>query len=122
MCTKKRVAGRGRPSGSHRRDAGRTAAGTAQELDGSTLALDREAPSAVIERIAEIAPETASGLRTLMQNYQTGRIRELLEGTDDLLNNEGNSDGNGSKSFSKNRMTRPRISWWSMMTSPACAC
>jgi CheY-like chemotaxis protein len=51
-----------------------------QELDRATLALDRQATFEVIERIAESAPETAQGLHDLMQNFQTGRIRELLRG------------------------------------------
>jgi CheY-like chemotaxis protein len=49
-----------------------------QELQETTLALDREATLAVIERIEEYAPETAASLNALVQNFQMGRIRELL--------------------------------------------
>ena len=50
-----------------------------EELRESTLALDREAVLEVVERMAEHAPDTAAGLRTLVQNFQMGRIRELLQ-------------------------------------------
>ena len=49
-----------------------------QELRDSTLTLDREAIIAVIERIEPLAPDTAKGLRILMDNFQTGLIRDLL--------------------------------------------
>jgi CheY-like chemotaxis protein len=49
-----------------------------QELHKATLALDREAIYAIIERIEPLAADTAKGLRTLMDNFQIGRIRELL--------------------------------------------
>ena len=49
------------------------------ELDQATLALDRAASFAVIERIADGNPEVAKGLRDLMQNFQTARIRELIQ-------------------------------------------
>ena len=41
-----------------------------QELREATLALDREAIFAVIERIEPLAPDTAKGLRILMDNFQ----------------------------------------------------
>ena len=47
-----------------------------QELRETTLAANRGATLEVIERIEE--PDTATGLRTLLQNFQIGRIRELL--------------------------------------------
>jgi signal transduction histidine kinase/streptogramin lyase/DNA-binding response OmpR family regulator len=50
-----------------------------QELDRATLALDREASYEVIERIGEHDPEVADGLRALIRNYQSARIRALLE-------------------------------------------
>jgi CheY-like chemotaxis protein/anti-sigma regulatory factor (Ser/Thr protein kinase) len=49
-----------------------------QELHKATLALDREAIFAVIERIERLAPDTAKGLQTLMDNFQIGLIRDLL--------------------------------------------
>ena len=49
-----------------------------EELRKTTLALDREATLLVIERIEAHAPETAEGLRTLVQDFQMGRIGELL--------------------------------------------
>jgi CheY-like chemotaxis protein len=49
-----------------------------QELRETTLALNREATLEVIERIADQAPDTAVGLRTLVQNFQMGRLEELL--------------------------------------------
>ena len=51
------------------------------ELDQATLALDRAASFAIIERIANGNPEVAEGLRDLMQNFQTARIRELIQET-----------------------------------------
>jgi CheY-like chemotaxis protein/anti-sigma regulatory factor (Ser/Thr protein kinase) len=50
-----------------------------QALDETTLALDREATLEVIERIEKHAPETAEGLRALMDSFQTAHIRALLE-------------------------------------------
>jgi hypothetical protein len=41
--------------------------------------MDRDATLAVIERIEDHAPETAAALRTLVENYQLGRVRELLK-------------------------------------------
>jgi hypothetical protein len=49
-----------------------------QELRETTLALDREATLQVIERIKIHAPETAEGLRTLVMDFQMGRLGELL--------------------------------------------
>jgi uncharacterized membrane protein YccC len=50
-----------------------------QALNRTTLVADREATIAVIERIEEDAPETAASLRALVENYQMGRLRELLK-------------------------------------------
>jgi DNA-binding response OmpR family regulator len=50
-----------------------------QELRETTLALDGEATLDVVERIQEHAPDTATALRTLMQDLKMGRIRELLK-------------------------------------------
>jgi len=49
-----------------------------QELRQTVLALDREAIFAVIERIEPMSPDTAKGLRILMDNFQTGLIGDLL--------------------------------------------
>ena len=49
-----------------------------QELRQTLLALDMEAIFAVIERIEPLAPDTAKGLRILMDNFQTGLIGDLL--------------------------------------------
>lgn len=49
-----------------------------QELCETTLTLNREATLEVIERIADQAPDTAVGLRRLVQNFQMGRLEELL--------------------------------------------
>jgi signal transduction histidine kinase/CheY-like chemotaxis protein/streptogramin lyase len=49
-----------------------------QDLRKATLTLEREAIFAVIERIEQLAPGTAKGLRTLMDNFQIGQIRDLL--------------------------------------------
>jgi signal transduction histidine kinase/CheY-like chemotaxis protein len=49
-----------------------------EELRKTTLALDREATLLVIERIKAQAPETADGLRTLVMDFQMGRLGELL--------------------------------------------
>jgi hypothetical protein len=48
------------------------------ELRATTLALDGEAILQVIERIKDHAPETAEGLRTLVQDLQMGRLGDLL--------------------------------------------
>ena len=50
-----------------------------QELRQATLSLNREAISAVIDRIEPLAPDTAKGLRALLDDFQIGRIRDLLE-------------------------------------------
>ena len=47
-------------------------------LDQATLALNVDATLAVIDQIEGNDPHTARGLRTLVQDYQLGRIRELL--------------------------------------------
>jgi signal transduction histidine kinase/FixJ family two-component response regulator len=49
-----------------------------KELREATLSLDRETTSAVIERIEPMAPDTAKGLRKMVENFQMGRIRDLL--------------------------------------------
>jgi CheY-like chemotaxis protein len=54
-----------------------------QELRDSTLTLDREAIFTVIERIEPMSPDTAKGLRILMDNFQTGLIGELLGENDE---------------------------------------
>jgi hypothetical protein len=53
-----------------------------QALDEATLALDSEATLEVIQRIEAQAPETAAGLRILVQDLDMGHIRELLRGTE----------------------------------------
>jgi CheY-like chemotaxis protein len=50
-----------------------------QELRETTLALDGEATLEVIERIQEHDPDTATALRTLIQDLKMGHIRELLK-------------------------------------------
>jgi signal transduction histidine kinase/CheY-like chemotaxis protein len=50
-----------------------------RELSQTTLVADREATLAVIARIEEHAPETAAGLRALVENFQMGQIRGLLK-------------------------------------------
>ena len=55
-----------------------------QELQETTLALDRRATLAVIERIEEDAPETAAGLSALVHSFQMGRIRDLLKETETI--------------------------------------
>jgi signal transduction histidine kinase/streptogramin lyase/DNA-binding NarL/FixJ family response regulator len=52
--------------------------GLLEELCQTTLELNREATLEVIERMEEDAPDTAEGLRTLVRDYQMGRILELL--------------------------------------------
>ena len=49
-----------------------------QDLDKTTLVANREAILKVVERIAEHAPDIAVLLRTLVQNFEIERIRELL--------------------------------------------
>ena len=43
------------------------------------MSLDSEAISAVIERIEPLAPDTAKGLLTLLDDFQMRRLRELIE-------------------------------------------
>ncbi|MBW2246962.1 MAG: hypothetical protein JRF62_07130 [Deltaproteobacteria bacterium] len=54
-----------------------------QDLREATLMLDREAIFTVIERIEPMSPDTAKGLRILMDNFQTGLIRDLLGENDE---------------------------------------
>jgi len=49
-----------------------------QELQETTLALNREAALEVIARIADQAPEVAAGLKELVDNYQMVELRDLL--------------------------------------------
>ena len=49
-----------------------------EDLRQMTLVLDREATLQVIERIEVQAPDTAEALRTLVQDFQMGRLGELL--------------------------------------------
>jgi CheY-like chemotaxis protein len=51
------------------------------ELREKSLSLDREAISSVIDHIESLAPDTANGLRFLLEDFQIGRIRDLLEDT-----------------------------------------
>jgi hypothetical protein len=50
-----------------------------QELRETTLALNREDVFEVIARIADQAPEVSAGLEELVDNYQMGKLRDLLE-------------------------------------------
>ena len=54
-----------------------------QDLREATLMLDRKAIFTVIERIEPMSPDTAKGLRILMDNFQTGLIRDLLGENDE---------------------------------------
>jgi hypothetical protein len=54
-----------------------------KELEETTLALNREATLQVIGRIKEQAPDTARALRLLVEEFQMGRIRKLLEETEE---------------------------------------
>jgi two-component system sensor histidine kinase/response regulator len=54
-----------------------------KELEETTLALNREATLQVIGRIEEQAPDTARALRLLVEEFQMGRIRKLLEETEE---------------------------------------
>ena len=65
-----------------------------QELDETTLALNREATLEVIERIGEQAPDTARGLRALVEGFQMGRIR-------------GTVGGNGQEKWLKTKIRYP---------------
>jgi len=49
-----------------------------QELREATKSLDSEAITAVIERIEPLDTDTAKGLQTLMDDFQIGRIHDLL--------------------------------------------
>ena len=49
-----------------------------KELRQATLALNREAISEVIDRIEPLAPDAVKGLRILLDDFQIGRIRDLL--------------------------------------------
>ena len=53
-----------------------------QQLEETTLALNRETTLEVIERIEEQAPDTARALRVLVEGFRMERIQKLLEGTD----------------------------------------
>jgi signal transduction histidine kinase/CheY-like chemotaxis protein/streptogramin lyase len=53
-----------------------------QELRETTLALNREAALEVIARIADHAPEVATGLKELVDNYQMVELHDLLEDVD----------------------------------------
>ena len=50
-----------------------------QELRQATIALNREDALEVIARIADPAPEVATGLKELVDNYQMVELRDLLE-------------------------------------------
>ena len=50
-----------------------------QELRETSMSLNSEAISAVIERIEPLAPDTAKGLQTLLDDFQMRRLRELIE-------------------------------------------
>ena len=49
-----------------------------QQESVSQLAVD-DALVGIIERIEPLPPDTAKGLRTLLDNFQTGLIGDLLE-------------------------------------------
>ena len=49
-----------------------------QELREATKSLNSEAITAVIKRIEPLDPDTAKGLQTLMDDFQIGRIYDLL--------------------------------------------
>ena len=53
------------------------------ELRHAILLLDRLALADLIERIEAQAPQTAKGLQRLVDGFQFGRIRELLDGGDE---------------------------------------
>jgi signal transduction histidine kinase/CheY-like chemotaxis protein len=50
-----------------------------EELRQAALALNREAISATLERIEPQSPNIARGLRSLLDGFQIGRIRDLLD-------------------------------------------
>ena len=49
-----------------------------QDLKKNSLSADREAISEVIDRIKPLAPDTAKGLKILLDNLQIARIHDLL--------------------------------------------
>ena len=53
-------------------------AGILEELRQAALALNSEAISATLDRIEPQSPKIASGLRSLLDGFQMGRIRDLL--------------------------------------------
>lgn len=48
------------------------------ELQKAALVQDRKAMTDLIQRIKALGPETAEGLRILVDGFQLGRIKELL--------------------------------------------
>jgi hypothetical protein len=50
-----------------------------EELRETIPELNREAISVVIERIEPIAPDTANGLREMLDNFQMTKLLNLLE-------------------------------------------
>jgi hypothetical protein len=49
-----------------------------QELRETSLSLDVEAISAVIQRIEPLAPDTAKSLRVFLNNFEIDLIHDLL--------------------------------------------
>ena len=49
-----------------------------QDLDKTTLVANRDTILEVIERIRELAPDTAESLQVFVQNFEIERTRELL--------------------------------------------
>ena len=49
-----------------------------KELRQACLSAKRQAISDIIDRIETLAPDTAKGLRTLLENFQIARIHDLL--------------------------------------------
>ena len=52
--------------------------GLLDELRHAILVLDRTVLFALVDCIKVHAPDTANGLQTLVNSFQSGRIRELL--------------------------------------------
>ncbi|MDX2446464.1 MAG: two-component regulator propeller domain-containing protein [Desulfobacterales bacterium] len=50
-----------------------------KELDQAVLALDREVVFGIIQKIAVRSPDIAAGLKPLVENFQLGRIQDLLK-------------------------------------------
>ena len=50
-----------------------------QDLNDACLTLNSESILGVITRIESEVPDVAKGLQNLLDNFQIGRIRELLE-------------------------------------------